>query len=259
MSTLQITDDGPIRTIALNRPERRNALVPQMMNELSIALTDANTCGARVLILTGAGDAFCSGLDLAELLPMADFSPERHRVEAERVARMFRALWNCDLPTIAVVRGPAVAGGCGLATLCDFTLAAPDAKFGYTEVRIGFVPALVSAYLLQQVGDKVARDLLLTGRLFDAAEAHRLGLVSEVVPAEELNTRATELAAQLMRNSPESLVTTKHLLRAQHARFLDTALEHALDANAASRESADFREGLASFVEKRPPSWKPKP
>ena len=255
MSTIRIEDHGPVRMITLNRPERRNALTPQMMNELTITLNEASTCGARVLMLTGEGDAFCSGLDLDELQAMADFSPERHRVEAERVARMFRALWECDLPTIAVVRGAAVAGGAGLATICDFTLAAPEARFGYTEVRIGFVPALVSAYLLMQVGDKVARNLLLTGRLFWAEEAFRLGLVSEVVGLPELGERAAGLAEELMRNSPESLRTTKHMLRAQHARFLDTALELAQDANAASRESADFREGVASFVEKRSPVW----
>src|SRR6201999_1882478 len=128
-----------------------------------------------------------------------------HRVEAERIARMFRALYDCDLPTIAVVRGPAVAGGAGLATLCDFTLATPDAKFGYTEARIGFVPALVSAYLALQIGDKQARALLLSAKLFDAAEAHRLGLVNEVVAPEELSARAEALAVELLRNSPESL------------------------------------------------------
>jgi len=255
MSTIRVEDDEAVRTITLNRPERRNALVPEMMDELAAALGEANTCGARVVVLAGEGESFCAGLDLAVLREMGGMSAEQHRVEAERVARMFRALWECDVPTIAAVQGAAVAGGTGLATMCDFTLAAPEAKFGYTEVRIGFVPALVSAYLALQVGDKVARGLMLTGRMFGSEEALRLGLVSEVVPAANLQERVAALAAELMRNSPESLRATKRLLRAQKAGGLAAALELAMDANAASRETADFKEGVASFIEKRKPVW----
>ena len=207
------------------------------------------------MVLAGEGESFCAGLDLAVLREMGGMTTEQHRVEAERVARMFRALWECDVPTIALVQGAAVAGGTGLATMCDFTVAAPEAKFGYTEVRIGFVPALVSAYLTLQVGDKVARGLMLSGRLFGADEALRLGLVSEVVPAVELRERVAALAAELLRNSPESLRATKRLLRAQRADALAGALELAMDTNAASRDSVDFKEGVASFVEKRKPVW----
>jgi methylglutaconyl-CoA hydratase len=256
MSTIRVEDDGAVRTITLNRPERRNALAPEMIDELIVALGEANTCGARVVVLAGEGESFCAGLDLAVLREMGSMSSEQHRVEAERVARMFRALWDCDIPTIAVVQGAAVAGGTGLATMCDFTLAVPEAKFGYTEVRIGFVPALVSAYLALQVGDKVARGLLLSGRLFGADEALRLGLVNEVVAAADLRGRALLLAAELLANSPESLRATKRLLRAQRASFLDEALELAMEANAASRETADFREGVAAFVDKRKPVWR---
>lgn len=255
MSTIRVEDDGAVRTITLNRPERRNALAPEMMDELIAALGEANTSGARVVVLAGEGESFCAGLDLAVLREMGSMSSEQHRVEAERVARMFRVLWECDVPTIAMVQGAAVAGGTGLATMCDFTVAAPEAKFGYTEVRIGFVPALVSAYLALQVGDKVARELMLSGRLFGADEALRLGLVSEVVPAAELQERVAALTAELMRNSPESQRATKRLLRAQRAEALAGALELAMDANAASRETADFKEGVASFVEKRKPVW----
>ena len=165
MSTICVEDERGVRTITLTRPERKNALVPEMMDALGVALRGADAASARVVVLQGGGEAFCSGLDLAVLRDMAGYTTEQHRVEAERVSRMFRALWECDVPTVALVRGPAIAGGTGLATMCDFTLAAPDAKLGYTEVRIGFVPALVSAYLAVQVGDKVARGLLLSGRL----------------------------------------------------------------------------------------------
>jgi len=157
--------------------------------------------------------------------------------------------------TIAAVNGAAIAGGTGLAVLCDFTLAVPEAKFGYTEVRIGFVPAIVSTFLLRQVGEKQARDLLLTGRIVTADEALRIGLINEIVPAEKLSSRAHELAAQLMENSPASLRLTKRLLN-NHARAdLDAQIEAAVRENAAIRSTADFREGITAFLEKRKPHW----
>ena len=155
-----------------------------------------------------------------------------------------------------MVHGAAVAGGTGLATMCDFTLAAPGAKFGYTEVRIGFVPAVVSAFLTLQIGEKQARDLLLTARLFPAEEAVRLGLVNEVVEADRLEARAMELVGVLKGNSPEALVATKRLLAAQNKDWLDTAIAKALEANAEARGTHDFREGVAAFLEKRKPVWK---
>jgi methylglutaconyl-CoA hydratase len=171
------------------------------------------------------------------------------------MASLFRSLYDFPKPTIAAVNGAAVAGGTGLATLCDFTLAVPDAKFGYTEVRIGFVPAIVSTFLLRQVGEKVTRDLLLTGRLFDAEEALSIGLINEIVPTEKLLDRAHELAKQLMENSPASLAATKRLL-SNHARCeLDAQIEAAINENAAIRATAGFREGVASFLEKRKPKW----
>jgi methylglutaconyl-CoA hydratase len=153
------------------------------------------------------------------------------------------------------VNGAAIAGGTGLALLCDFTLAVPEAKFGYTEVRIGFVPAIVSTFLLRQVGEKQARDLLLTGRIIGAEEAARMGLINEIVPPESLMARAQQLAAQLMENSPASLRATKKLL-SDHARAeLDLQIEAAVLENAAIRSTADFREGVVSFLEKRKPVW----
>jgi methylglutaconyl-CoA hydratase len=255
MSLARVEDEGGVRTITLNRPEKRNALTPELQEELIAALEGAEAAGAGAVVLAGEGEAFCAGLDLSVLREMAGMSAEQHRIEAARVAKMFRAVWECDVPTIAVVQGPAIAGGTGLATMCDFTIAAPEAKFGYTEVRIGFVPAVVSAYLVLQVGDKVARELLLTARIFDAEEARRLGLVTEIVAREGLRARAAERTAELMRNSPEGMRATKRLLRAQQKMWLDTALELAMEANAEGRQTADFREGVTAFVEKRKPRW----
>ena len=253
--TIVVAEDGWVRTIRLNRPERRNAMTPQMQNELIAALDDAAASACRVVVLEGAGEAFCSGLDLSVLQKAKEKSAAEHREDAERVARLFRTLYELPKATIAAVHGAAVAGGTGLATICDFTLAVPGAKFGYTEARIGFVPALVSAYLVLQIGEKQARGLLLTGRLFDAAEAYRLGLVNEVVAAEDLGTRVRALAEVLAANSPESVRATKRLLAAQSKTWLDVAIELGMEANAGSRETADFYEGVTAFLEKRKPVW----
>src|SRR5207237_22074 len=175
--------------------------------------------------------------------------------DSARMARVYRRLYDCPKPTIAAVNGAAIAGGTGLATMCDFTLAVPNAKFGYTEVRIGFVPAIVSSYLVFQVGHKIARDLLLTARLFDAAEAHRYGLVNEVVSAEKLMPRAQELARQLMENSPASVRATKKLMNSFITEQLDAQVAAAVEDNARVRTGADWREGITSFLEKRKPKW----
>jgi methylglutaconyl-CoA hydratase len=171
------------------------------------------------------------------------------------MAGLFRRIYDFPLPTIAAVNGAAIAGGTGIATICDFTLAVPEAKFGYTEVKIGFVPAIVSTFLLRQVGEKIARDLLLTGRLFDAAEAHRIGLVHELVGSEMLLARAYELAMTLQENSPASLRATKELLSLAVNEELDRQIESAIEQNARIRQGHDFREGITAFLEKRKPRW----
>lgn len=253
--TILVADDGDVRTITLNRPERRNAMTPEMQAELIAAMHEAAAGPCRVVAFTGAGEAFCSGLDLAALQGMRGKTAAEHRDDAERIALLFRTLYELPKPTIAAVHGAAIAGGTGLATICDFTLAVPSAKFGYTEARIGFVPALVSAYLALQIGDKRARDLLLTGRLFDAAEAYRLGIVNEVVAPEALAERTRMLTGVLAANSPASLSATKRLMAAQNKAWLDTAIAVAMEANAQARDTADFQEGIAAFSEKRKPVW----
>ena len=254
-NTIQLTYDGAVATITLNRPEKRNAISFDLIDDLLRAFDEVAKSPAVVLILTGAGKAFCSGMDLDNLKSLLGRSPEENLQDSEMMVRLFRSLYEFPKITIAAVNGAAIAGGTGLALLCDFTLAAPEAKFGYTEVRIGFVPAIVSTFLLRQVGEKQARDLLLTGRIFDAEEAARLGLIREIVPADNLMSRARELSAQLMENSPSSLRATKQLLT-EHARAeIDVQIEAAVRENATIRSTADFREGISSFLEKRKPVW----
>jgi methylglutaconyl-CoA hydratase len=252
---IQLAYDSGVAIITLNRPDKRNALSFQLLDELTGALDDIETSDAQVVILTGAGKAFCAGMDLDELKSLSGKSHQENVQDSQKMARIFRRLYEFPKPTIAAVNGAAIAGGAGLATMCDFTLAVPEAKFGYTEVRIGFVPAIVSSILVWQVGHKLARDLLLTGRLFDAPEAHRFGLVNEVVTAEQLIARVRELALQLMENSPTSLRLTKKLVNGFISSQLDAQIDQAVQDNAAIRQTPDFREGVASFLEKRKPRW----
>src|SRR3989449_11285399 len=219
------------------------------------ALDEVAQSPARVLILTGAGKVFCSGMDLKNLKALIGRSPEQSLEDSRTMVRLFRTIYEFPKVTVAAVNGAAIAGGTGLALLSDFTLAVPEAKFGYTEVRIGFVPAIVSTFLIRQIGEKRARDLLLTGRIFDAEEAQRMGLVTEVVSREELMDIARELAGALVAASPTSLSRTKRLLCRFAEEEIDSELACAIEENARIRTTADFREGLASFLEKRRPSW----
>ncbi|HYV75530.1 MAG TPA: enoyl-CoA hydratase-related protein [Candidatus Binatia bacterium] len=253
--TLTLIKDGPVATLTLNRPDKRNAISYDLIEELHHALDEVHKSESHILILTGAGSAFCSGMDLDNLREITRHTEEENLADSGRLAHMFRVLYDFPKVTIAAVNGVALAGGCGLATLCDFTLAAPEAKFGYTEVRIGFVPAIVSTFLLRQVGEKHARDLLLTGRIISAEEAFRLGLVNEVVSGENLMDRARELATTLVANSPASLLATKRLLRTYSHLELDHQIAAAVDENARIRTTHDFREGISAFLEKRKPSW----
>jgi methylglutaconyl-CoA hydratase len=254
-TTLEIKEAAGLHTITMNRPERRNALNPQMIAELTHALGESATCTCGVVVLTGAGTAFCSGMDLESLKSLAHQRPEDQRADADDMMRMMRRLYELTKPTIAAVNGPAIAGGTGLATLCDFTIAVPHAKFGYTEVKIGFIPAIVSVFLLEMVGEKKAKALLLSGRIIEAPEALALGLVSEVVPEGELFARVNELAATLLRNSPESMSAVKVMLSGFAKERLDRDLARAMRWNEKIRNSPDFREGLEAFLQKRDPVW----
>jgi methylglutaconyl-CoA hydratase len=254
-TTLQLAFDAGLATITLNRPEKRNAVSFELVSELLSAMDEIERSPAQVVIITGAGKAFCAGMDLDELKSLLGKTHDENVKDSARMAQLFRRIYEFPLPTIAAVNGSAIAGGTGIATMCDFTLAVPEAKFGYTEVRIGFVPAIVSSILVWQVGHKIARDLLLTGRLFDAAEAHRFGLVNEVVPPDRLMSRARELAAQIVENSPSSVRMTKKLINGFLSRDLDGQFAAAIEENARIRTTPDFREGVSSFLEKRKPRW----
>jgi methylglutaconyl-CoA hydratase len=244
-----------VKTITMNRPEKRNALCPLLIEELTQALTETESCECGVVILTGAGPAFCAGLDMENLETIHARTTDEHRRDSENMAQVLRTLYEFPKPVIAAVNGPAIAGGMGLATLADFTLATPEAKFGYNEVRVGFVPAIALSFLLRQVGEKRTRELLLTGRLMKAQEALQLGLVTQIVAAEELMQTAQALAQTLLLNSPQAMQAVKALLTAHSRNRLDEELEDAIEVNAQQRSTDDFKEGVRAFLERRHAEW----
>jgi methylglutaconyl-CoA hydratase len=244
-----------VKTITLNRPDKRNALCPLLIEELTQALHEAETCDCGIVILTGAGPAFCAGLDMEHLSTMTAHTAAENRRDAENMANVLRTLYEFPKPVIAAVNGPAIAGGMSLATIPDFTLAVPESKFGYTEVKVGFVPAIAASFLLRQVGELRTRELLLSGKLLKAQEAMHLGLVTQIVPSEELMSSANALAQCLLLNSPQAMREVKRLLAKHSQRRLDEELEDAIEVNAQQQSAEDFKEGVLAFRERRRPEW----
>ncbi len=244
-----------VTTVVLNRPDKRNALCPLLIEELTQALNECERGDCGVVILTGAGPAFCSGLDMEHLATMKAHTSEDARRDAENMARVLRTLYDFPKPVIAAVNGHAIAGGMSLATIPDFTLAVQEAKFGFTEVKVGFVPAIAASFLLRRVGEARTRELLLSGKLVKAREAMEMGLVTQIVNADELMGSAQALAQCLLMNSPQAMQGVKCLL-SKHARAsLDAELKAAIDLNAEQRSAEDFREGVEAFLEHRRPEW----
>jgi methylglutaconyl-CoA hydratase len=244
-----------VKTITLNRPDKRNAMSPQLIEELTSALHEAETCDCGVVILTGAGPAFCSGLDMEHLETMNASTPQENRRDSENMAHVLRTLYDFPKPIISAVNGPAIAGGMALATIPDFTLAAPEAKFGYTEVRVGFVPAIVASFLIRQVGELRTRELLLSGKIMKAQEALALGLVTQIVEHDDLMPAANALAQSLLQNSPQAMMAVKRLLSKHAKRRLDEELEDGVEANAQQKSTEDFKEGVLAFIQHRRAEW----
>lgn len=246
-----------IGTITLNRPEKRNALSPELIQTLhEVILRAEQDDRCKVIILRAEGEAFCSGADLGYLQQLQQFTVDENLEDSRRLRDLLLLMYRLKKVIIAEVQGSAIAGGCGLMTVCDFAFTVPDAKFGYTEVRIGFVPALVSVFLIRKIGEARARQLLLTGKLVTAAEAHQMGLITEVVPPEKLSASVRQLAASLIKNaSAASLQLTRRLIDEVQNYPLEEALERAAKENAIARGTDDCKKGVASFLNKQPLSW----
>lgn len=255
---LQSSRTGPVLTLTLDRPEVRNALNADLVGALTDALAAAGRDDAvRVVVLTGAGRAFSAGADLAALQALGSASAEANLVDSEHLARLFEAIYTLPKPVVAKVQGHAIAGGCGLAAVCDLSLVAEDAKLGFTETRIGFVPAIVSVFVVRKLGEAAARDLLLRGRLIDAAEAARVGLVTRAVPAGDLDAATDALCRELAtETSGTAVALTKRLLADVPSLGVAEGLGYAARLNALARATDDCRAGVAAFLDKSDPPWR---
>jgi methylglutaconyl-CoA hydratase len=243
--------ESGIARITLNRPEKRNALNPEMLRELANALTkSAKDDAARVVVIAGAGADFCSGADLAGLDRTADAGVLDHVEKARQLADIFLQIRHHPRPIIAAVRGRALAGGCGLATACDLIVATESAQFGYPEVKIGFVPAMVMAILRRSVSEKRAFELLTTGEIITATQAHAVGMINRVYPDAEFDGLLEEYVAALASKSASAVNLTKNLLYHMDGMTFDSALEAGVHANALARMTEDARRGIERFSKK---------
>ncbi len=257
LGLVQLEQQGPIAILTLNRPEVRNALSPALLQALEARLNALETdSSVRVIVLTGNG-IFSSGADLEHLRALAATSSEANKTDSNRLAGTLARLYTFPKPVIAAVEGAAIAGGSGLATACDLIVAGQSSRFGYTEVRLGFVAAIVSVFLLRCVGEKHARELLLTGRLISALEAQRIGLVNEMVPDGTALARALEIALEIAQNSISALAASKEALSVLPGMGLEEGLRYAATLNAWIRTTDDLKEGVTAFLERREPNWKP--
>jgi methylglutaconyl-CoA hydratase len=251
VTPLGVERDGPVLALTLARPEKRNALSLPLLDALHAALDDAELDPAvRVVTLRGAGPDFCAGADLDELLASADREPADNERDALRLGSLLARLRAFPRPVVAIVHGRALAGGAGLATACDIVVAGESSRFGYPEMQRGFVPAMVMTLLRRLAGEKAAFELVATGRVVDALEAHALGLVTRVVPDARLDVEAAELVGQLAAASASAMHLTKQLFYELDGRSFDEGIALGARINALARTTPDFRAAIATFLRK---------
>jgi methylglutaconyl-CoA hydratase len=255
---ISVEHSGRRCTVALNRPEKRNALDDITIAELRQALSAAERGDeVRVVVLTGSGSAFCAGADIEYLSKLSTYGFEENKEDSLSLMRLFSQIYTLRKPVIAKVRGAAIAGGCGLVTVCDFALAAEEtARFGYSEVHIGFLPAIVMVFLIKRIGEGKARELILTGKPIEAKEAEKIGLITKSVPDQMLDDVVDSLAQELSdKNSPASMARAKEMFSKLDGLNLVDALDYAANMNALTRMTEDFKKGLKGFLEKNPIQW----
>ncbi len=246
-----------VATITLDRPDKRNALSGEMVTELKTAFGQASEDeNVKVIVLAAEGDAFCAGADLAYLQQLQSNTYEENLADSSHLMELFKMIYEHKHVVIARIQGHAIAGGCGLATVCDFSFTVPEAKFGYTEVRIGFIPAIVKVFLLRKLGEGKAKQLLLSGDLIDAGEAQDMGLINWVVSADELDDKVTAFAQKLVtKNSGQSMSLTKAMIAEVQSMNVEDGLRYAAEQNARARGTEDCQKGIASFLNKEKPQW----
>ncbi len=253
---LKITRQGSIARVFLNRPDVRNAFDDQLIAELGAAFGElGGDESVRVILLSGEGKVFCAGADISWMRRSVDMSVEENREDTLRLARMLRAIDENPHPVIGMVHGAVLGGACGLVAACDMVIAAEGTKFGFTEVRLGIVPAAISTFVLPKIGERYARRYFLTGEIFAAVDAKQIGLVHEVVPAGELEATADSLCASIAGSGPRAVAEGKKLVRNIKGREREDAISYTADLIARVRTSEEGQEGLRAFLEKRKPNW----
>jgi methylglutaconyl-CoA hydratase len=253
---LLISEDGPVVRVVLNRPEVRNAFNEELIVALTSWAESVTTSGpARVAVLSGAGKVFCAGADVAWMSKMVAYTREENLRDARAMARMFEALDRLPIPLIGRIQGAALGGGAGLAAVCDIVVAAEDAAFAFTEVKLGILPAVISPFVLAKIGRSAARELFLTGARFSTARAREVGLVHTVGEASELDRLVAKHVNDLASSAPEAVAAAKQLIAEIGTRTPSSATEYTIDAIAERRVSPEGQEGMSAFLARRPPSW----
>ena len=255
-TTIRVETRGPIATVTLQRPDVRNAFNEILIAELQQAFRSLGEAeGVRVVVLTGVGPTFCAGADVQWMKASRDRTERENAADARAMAEMFRAIDECPKPVIGLVRGAALGGGSGLVACCDIVVAAEGTVFGFTEVRLGIVPANISTFVLPKIGAAAARRYFLTGERFDARRAREIGLVHEVFPDADLDGAVEKIAGEILQCGPAAVATAKALIREGLALPRDAAIDFTVRTIARVRVSPEGQEGLAAFLEKRKPRW----
>ena len=246
-----VEDLGQTKKIILNRPEKRNSLDEEMISELSDAFRKySDDTETKTIILTGAGGNFCSGLFLDYLQKISEYDILQNKNDSQKFKNLLLAIYNCKKPVIAMVDGYALAGGCGIASACDIIISTDKAQFGYTEVKIGFIPAIVMVFLLKRVSETHAKDLLLTSKFISGEEALRIGFSNYVVNQDELENETLKLCADMNKLPLSSMTLTKEMFRNVSSMSFETALEYAVDLNAITRMTEECKHGVMNFLKK---------
>jgi methylglutaconyl-CoA hydratase len=256
MNTIELRQQGPVLTVALNRPEQHNAFNGEMIGELTAVFQDLDRReDVRVVILTGNGRSFCAGADLATMRAAADYSFDQNLADGQAIFDLMAAVDGCRKAVVGRVNGAALGGGAGLVSCCDVVVAAAHARFGFTEARLGIVPAVISPFVLAKIGPSHGRELFLTGERFDAERARHIGLVHHVAAEHELDARVQERVAELLQAAPGAQATAKALINTVAYRPKGELREFTATVIAQRRASEEGREGMSAFLEKRPPWW----
>src|SRR6188474_2799142 len=258
LERLEVQFDGPVARIWLNRPDVRNAFDGLMVTVLRTTLFDMRTVDSvRVIVLGGRGAAFSAGADLQWMKAMAGFSREENLREAQALADLFFTVYESPKPVVARVHGAALGGGAGLVAACDIPVAALGTQFGFTEVRLGILPAVISPYVVAKIGESAARELFLTGERFEAVRAQEIGLIRAAVPEEDLDATVSRRVEELLKSGPRAIAEAKALIREVAWRRVEDVQRYTVERIADIRVTDEAQEGMRAFLEKRKPDWAP--